>query len=83
MAKDSKAPEVKVDTKRVKEGNFDPESVPFDAVETPMHTVGDQEVNVRPPDTDIADVRADDTPEQAAEKIEAARAGRVKTASHG
>jgi hypothetical protein len=79
----AKKDEVKVDTKKVEEENLNPQSVPFNAVDTPMKKVGGDEVSVRPPDTDIADVRADDTPEQAAEKIKAAREGRVSTATHG
>lgn len=73
------ADQTKVRTDQAKDAN--PQSVPREAVQVPKKTVGGMEVNVRPPDTDIADIRADDTPEQAAEKIKAVRDSRVKNAT--
>ena len=74
---------VRTDQVKDKDGQatVNPSSVPRAAVQVPKKTVGGIEVNTRPPDTDIADIRADDTPEQAAEKIKAVRAGRVKSAT--
>lgn len=74
---------VRTDQVKDKDGvaQVNPQSVPREAVQVPKKTVGNMEVNVRPPDTDIADVRADDTPAQAAAKIKAAREGKVKNAT--